>query len=151
MRLDQHVYVMLVYQRARRSHPSAGPGRSVPSRSSMHAMACLTADVRVLRSVCRLFSSLGVTAQNTWLTARKRLFRATEVSDAEQLARHCYRRALGQLAIAFQVCVVGIQPAPHIRWVDELCPTMRSLSVSHQVLERIDSSSIHRWCMGFYP
>ena len=67
----------------------------------MHAVACLTADVRVLHSACRCFSSLGVTAQNTWFIARKRLFRATEVSDAEQPAPHCSRTGLGQLAVAY--------------------------------------------------
>ena len=103
----------------------------------MHAMACLTADVRVLQSACKLFSNLGVTTQNTRITVRKRLFRATEASDAEPPVPHCSRTALGQLSIAYP----GL-PMQHIRWVDELCPTMRSLCMSHQVLERIDSNSI---------
>ena len=68
-------------------------GQSVPSRPSMHAMACLTADVRVPQSACTLFFSLGGKAQNTRLSARKRLFWATGVSDAEQPAPLCSRKA----------------------------------------------------------
>ena len=67
-------------------------GPSVPSRSSMHAMACFTTDVHERQSAGNLFLSLGTTAQNTMSTARKRLFWATGVSDAEQPAQHCSRK-----------------------------------------------------------
>ena len=57
----------------------------------MHATACLTADVHVIG--LQAFLSLGVTAVNTQLTARKSLFRATGVSDAEHLAPQCSNKA----------------------------------------------------------
>ena len=59
----------------------------------MHAMACLTADIRVPQSACKLFFNLGVKAQNTRLTARQRTFRPTRVCDAEQPAPLPSRKA----------------------------------------------------------
>ena len=90
-------------------------GRLVPSRSSMHAMACLTADVRVPQSACRVFFSLGAKAQNTRLTARKRLFRATGVSYAEQPARLCSRKACSHRPRS-PLAVLATNPTNQMGW-----------------------------------
>ena len=93
----------------------------------MHAMVCLTLDVQILQSGSRCFSSLGVAAQNTLLTARKRLFRAAGAFDAERPTLHCSRKACNRRPKRPSACHQYDSPTRQI--ADELCWAMRCLSV----------------------